>query len=380
MPPVARGRSAAPPARAARVDPPARRRPGAPGRPDARRCRRGRRGAGEPPGAGREPSVPLRPLPLGTASKPRGARGAHRAGRALCASLLLHAVPAASARLRAGSRRCRSAIDRLRLQAHVRHRGARGWFPFASADPPLEPDGVLYGLTDSGAPVIVDRFARDELQLRRARLLGRRQVIRREARGAAAALPGRAGVHARPRGRVPPLCEAVGGAYLPLAGPEARRAEPARPPRRAKARALDERILFLADLVELLPEARRRGARGARPRRTRCYDGAGITRRPGDARAGRRRCSRPRPRLAAESESGQAARRAALALRDAARTPRSSTGQRARSRTATLSASPLRGLPERMSAPALMLTLDASGARSRGRCAGAACWSMRRGS
>ena len=123
--------------------------------------------------------------------------------KALCASLLLHVVPATFRAFEGWLSTLPLGIDRLRLRRTFDTPALAAGFPFASADPPLE-DGVLYGLTDSGAPVLVDRFARTNFNTRACSPYSRRrQVLRREARSAAAALPRRAGVHPRPRGRVP---------------------------------------------------------------------------------------------------------------------------------------------------------------------------------
>ena len=103
------------------------------------------------------------------------------------------------------------------------------------------------------------------------------------------------------------LCEAVGGAYLPLTGPNSVALNPLDLPARAKGpRALDERILFLADLIELLAGGLDGGELAVLDRSARAaYHAAGITSDPSTHR-------RPAPLLSdlvraleAESETGK---------------------------------------------------------------------------
>ena len=88
------------------------------------------------------------------------------------------------------SRRRFRAVRRLALNAaarhrpaaaaaHVRHPGARGWFPFASSDPPLE-EGVLYGLTDERRARVSSTASRGRTSTRVVLAYSRRgQVLRR---------------------------------------------------------------------------------------------------------------------------------------------------------------------------------------------------------
>ncbi len=81
--------------------------------------------------------------------------------RSLCASLMLHAVPATFRPLDGWLSSLPLGMDRLRMRRAWDTEALAAAFPWASIDPPVETDGVLYGVTDSGAPVIADRFARE---------------------------------------------------------------------------------------------------------------------------------------------------------------------------------------------------------------------------
>jgi type IV secretory pathway VirB4 component len=219
---------------------------------------------------------------------------------------------------------------------------------------------VLYGVTDSGAPVITDRFARQNFncvvlaysgagksytaKLEALRLLYRQVQV----------------FIIDPEDEYHTLCQAVGGAYLPLTGPHAVALNPLDlPPGGGEARALDERILFLADLIELLAGGLAAGELAVLDRAARaCYQAAGITTDPETHR-------RPAPLLAdllrsleQESETGKGL---------AERLSPYATGSHSSLFDRPTSAQPdnhlvcfsLRGLPERMRAAALMLTLDA---------------------
>jgi len=280
--------------------------------------------------------------------------------KALCASMLLHVVPATFRAFDGWLSTLPLGSDRLGLRRTFDTAALAAGFPFASADPPLE-DGVLYGLTDSGAPVLVDRFARTNFnsvvlaysgagksytaKLEALRLLYRSvQVFILD-----------------PEDEYHPLCEAVGGAYLPLTGPRAVALNPLDLPEAGgeEGRALDERILFLADLIELLAGGLDGGELAVLDRSARAaYQTAGITSDPATHR-------RPAPLLAdlvraleAESETG---RRLAERLSPYATGSHSSLFDRPTSvkPDSHLVCFSLRGLPERMRAPALMLTLDA---------------------
>jgi type IV secretory pathway VirB4 component len=280
--------------------------------------------------------------------------------KALCASMLLHVVPATFRALDGWLSTLPLGTDRLRLRRTFDTPALAAGFPFASSDPPLE-NGVLYGLTDSGAPVLADRFARSNFnsvvlaysgagksyaaKLEALRLLYRDvQVFILD-----------------PEDEYHPLCTAVGGAYLPLTGPNAVAINPLDLPDGSdeRGRALDERILFLADLIELLAGGLDGGELAVLDRSARAaYQTAGITIDPATH-------DRPAPLLAdlvralqAESDTGQ---RLAERLSPYATGSHSSLFDRPTSvkPDSHLVCFSLRGLPERMRAPALMLALDA---------------------
>lgn len=279
--------------------------------------------------------------------------------KALCASMLLHVAPATFRAWDGWLSTLPLGSDRLRLRRTFDTPALAAGFPFASADPPLE-DGVLYGLTASGAPVLVDRFARTNFnsvvlaysgagksyaaKLEALRLLYRAvQVFILD-----------------PEDEYHSLCAAVGGAYLPLTGPSAVAINPLDLPATSEeSRALDERILFLADLIELLAGGLDGGELAVLDRSARAaYQAAGITTDPATHR-------RPAPLLAdlvraleAESDTGK---RLAERLSPYATGSHSSLFDRPTSvqPDSHLVCFSLRGLPERMRAPALMLTLDA---------------------
>ena len=52
-------------------------------------------------------------------------------------------------------------LDQFRLRRAFDTEALAASFPFAAADPPIDPDGVFYGLTPAGAPIILDRFQHD---------------------------------------------------------------------------------------------------------------------------------------------------------------------------------------------------------------------------
>ncbi|MGD1056220.1 MAG: conjugal transfer protein TraC [Solirubrobacteraceae bacterium] len=279
--------------------------------------------------------------------------------KALCASILLHVVPATFRPLDGWLSTLPLGSDRLRLLRTFDTEALAAGFPFASADPPLE-DGVLYGVTDSGAPVLVDRFARANFN---SVLLaysgagksydGKLEALRLLYRGVQVFI-------LDPEGEYEPLCEAVGGAYLPLTGARSVALNPLDLPASSEgSRVLDERILFLADLIELLAGGLDGGELAVLDRSARAaYQAAGITSDPDTHR-------RPAPLLAdlvgaleAESETGK---RLAERLSPFATGSHSSLFDRPTSvqPDSHLVCFSLRGLPERMRAPALMLTLDA---------------------
>jgi type IV secretory pathway VirB4 component len=283
-----------------------------------------------------------------------------RTGRvkALCASMLLHVVPATFRAFDGWLTTLPLGTDRLRLLRTFDTPALAAGFPFASADPPLE-DGVLYGLTDSGAPVLVDRFARTNFNSVDLAYSGAGKSYAAKLEALRLLYRGVQVFILDPEDEYHPLCEAVGGAYLPLTGPSAVALNPLELPASEAPRALDERILFLADLIELLAGGLDGGELAVLDRSARAaYQSAGITSDPSTHR-------RPAPLLGdlvrvlqAESETGK---RLAERLSPYATGSHSSLFDRPTSvqPDSHLVCFSLRGLPERMRAPALMLTLDA---------------------
>jgi type IV secretory pathway VirB4 component len=278
--------------------------------------------------------------------------------KALCASMLLHVVPATFRAFDGWLSTLPLGTDRLRLLRTFDTPALAAGFPFASADPPLE-DGVLYGLTESGAPVLVDRFARTNFNSVELAYSGAGKSYAAKLEALRLLYRGVQVFILDPEDEYHALCEAVGGAYLPLTGPSAVALNPLELPASEAPRALDERILFLADLIELLAGGLDGGELAVLDRSARAtYQGAGITSDPSTHR-------RPAPLLSdlvraldAESETGK---RLAERLSPYATGSHSSLFDRPTSvqPDSHLVCFSLRGLPERMRAPALMLTLDA---------------------
>jgi type IV secretory pathway VirB4 component len=279
--------------------------------------------------------------------------------RALCASLLLTIVPATFRPLDGWISTLPIGVDRLGLRRSFDTDALAAAFPFASADPPLEEHGVLYGLTPAGAPVVLDRFARQNFN---AVLLAESGAGKSYAAKLEALRQLYKGVQVfviDPEDEFRPICEAAGGVYLPLTGPGAVTINALDLPADGSASALDDRILFLAELAEVLAGGLVGGELAALDRAARaCYAAAGITTDPATHR-------RPAPllrdlvdALVKEGPTG-----ASLAERLSPY----ATGSHSSLFNAPTSAHPdghlvcwsLRGLPERMRAPALMLALDA---------------------
>lgn len=287
----------------------------------------------------------------------------HRTERArsLCASTLLHTVPATFRALDGWLSTLPLGSDRLALRRTFDTPALSAGFPFASADPPLE-DGVLYGLADSGAPVLMDRFARTNFNSVTLAYSGAGKSYKAKLEALRLLYRGVQVWIIDPEDEYHALCQAVGGAYLPLTGAHAVAINALDLPEATdedEGRALDERILFLADLIELLVGGLDGGELAVLDRSARAaYQAAGITSDPATHR-------RPAPLLAdlvraleAESETG---RRLAERLSPYAAGSHSSLFDRPTSvrPDSHLVCFSLRGLPERMRAPALMLALDA---------------------
>jgi len=248
-------------------------------------------------------------------------------------------------------------MDRLRLRRAFDTEALAASFPFAAADPPTDPDGILYGLAGSGAPLLLDRFARENYNsvlLARSgagkSYLAKLEALRLLFQGVQVFV-------LDPEDEYGRLCNAVGGVYLPLAGEHAVTLNPLDLPAGAGRQALGERTLFLAELVELLLGGLGSEELPVLERAVRAsYASAGI----GDDPATH---GRPAPlltdlarHLAAEGQVG-----ASLA----ARLEPYATGSHSSLFAQPSSAQPdgqlvcfsLRGLPDRLKAPALLLCL-----------------------
>ena len=353
------GRARRAPAAAAtgalRVDPPARTRARQPHRPRRRGGRRGRPPARRPARPRREPPLPRRPLPHGHAPRARRSwpRRAHGL-RPLCASQLLACVPASFRAYEGWLSSLPLGLDRLRLRRTFDSDALAASFPFALAEPPLAEDGCFYGLAPSGAPVVFDRFAADNYNsvvLARSgagkSYLAKLEALRLLYRGVQVFI-------VDPEDEYRRLCEAVGGAYLPLAGPRAvtlnpldhaaGRLAPTRSPSGSPSSPSSSSCSPAA-----LDGRRARRARPRRPRRL--PPAAGRDRGAAPARS--------RPRAAtSRRRGGPGARRAVRARSRPGRSPASSRRRRASGPTGELVCFSLRGLPERLKPAALLLCLD----------------------
>jgi type IV secretory pathway VirB4 component len=296
-------------------------------------------------------------LSVRAASEPELAERVGRL-RALCASLLLHVVSASFRPFEGWLTTLPLGLDQLRLRRAFDTEALAASYPFAAADPPLDPDGTLYGLTPSGAPILLDRFQRDNYNavlLARSgagkSYLAKLETLRLLYRGVQIFV-------VDPEDEYRRLTDAVGGIHLPLAGPDAAALNPLELPAGGNAHTLDEHTLFLTELVELLTGTLtgeelpvvERAIRG-------CYAAAGIS--PDPATHGR-----PAPLLRDLAHTlGQESSGAQLATRLAPY----ATGAHAQLFSRPTSARPdgqlvcfsLRGLPERLKPAALLLTLDA---------------------
>jgi type IV secretory pathway VirB4 component len=279
--------------------------------------------------------------------------------RSICASLLLHIVPASFRPVEGWLSTLPLGVDRLRLRRAFDTEALAASFPFAAADPPADLDGILYGLAGSGAPLLLDRFARENYNsvLLARSGAGKSYLAKLEA---LRLLFGGVQVFViDPEDEYRRLCNAVGGVYLPLAGEQAVTLNPLDLPVGAGRHALGERTLFLAELIEVLLGGLASEELPALERAVRAsYAGAGVSDDPTTH-------ARPAPlltdlarQLAAEGQVG-----ASLA----ARLEPYATGSHSSLFARPSSAQPdgqlvcfsLRGLPERLKAPALLLCLDA---------------------
>src|SRR5207244_613451 len=160
--------------------------------------------------------------------------------RALCSSLLLHTVPASFRPLEGWLSVLPLGLDQLRLRRTFDTQALAASFPFAAADPPAEA-GVLYGLPTSGAPILLDRFARENYNsvlLARSgagkSYLAKLEALRLLYQGVQVFV-------LDPEDEYRRLCQAVGGVHLPLAGPDAVALNPLDLPAGGHGRLLDDR-------------------------------------------------------------------------------------------------------------------------------------------
>jgi type IV secretory pathway VirB4 component len=172
--------------------------------------------------------------------------------KALCASQLLSCVPASFRALDGWLSSLPLALDRLRLRRTFDSEALAASFPFAAAEPPLQEGGCFYGLAESGTPVVFDRFAQDNYNgvvLARSgagkSYLAKLEALRLLYQNVQVFI-------VDPEDEYRRLCHAVGGAYLPLAGKDAVTLNPLDLPAGAGPEAVDERIAFLGELVELI--------------------------------------------------------------------------------------------------------------------------------
>jgi type IV secretory pathway VirB4 component len=283
-----------------------------------------------------------------------------RVGRlkALSSSLLLHVVPASFRPFEGWLSTLPLGLDQLRLRRSFDSEALAASYPFAAADPPLDPNGTLYGLTPSGAPVLLDRFAGDNYN---TVLLARSGAGKSYAAKLEALRLLYRGVQVfviDPENEFERLTRAVDGVHLPLAGPNAVTLNPLDLPPDGTPESLDERALFLTELVTVLAGGLNADELPVLDRAIRaCYASVGISPDPATH-------SRPAPLLrdlAATLEADSDGTRLADRLQPYA------TGSHARLFSQPTSARPngqlvcfsLRGLPARLQTAALLLTLDA---------------------
>ncbi len=138
--------------------------------------------------------------------------------RTLCGSLLLSCVPASFRAHDGWLSSLPLGLDRLRLRRTFDSEALAASFPFALSEPPLQEHGCFYGLADSGAPVVYDRYAADNYNsviLARSgagkSYLAKLEALRLLYQGVQVFI-------VDPEDEYQRLCQAVGGAYLPLAG------------------------------------------------------------------------------------------------------------------------------------------------------------------
>lgn len=287
--------------------------------------------------------------------------------RGLCASMLLHTVPATFRPLDGWLSSLPLGIDRLAVSRTFNTQALAAAYPFASSDPPLESDGVLYGLTAAGTPMIVDRFAHANFNSVLLADSGAGKSYAAKLEALRLAYRQVQVLIIDPEDEYRPVCEALGGTHLSLAGPHAASINPLDlpggggpdAPAEGEPDALSERIIFLADLVEVLAGGLSGGELAALDRAAHAaYENAGITADP-------RTHSRPAPLLAdlTDALGGDGAAGAGLAERlyPYAHGAHSSLFARPSSvrPDGHVVCYSLRGVQERLRPAALMLCLDA---------------------
>ena len=141
--------------------------------------------------------------------------------RTLCASLLLHSVPCSFRPFEGWLTTLPLGLDQIGLRRAFDTEALAASFPFAAADPPIDPDGVLYGLTPAGAPIILDRFSQDNYNTVLLARSGAGKSYLAKLEDPPPALPRRSGLRHRPRRRIPPPHQCGRRRHLPLAGPGA---------------------------------------------------------------------------------------------------------------------------------------------------------------
>ena len=279
--------------------------------------------------------------------------------RAICSSLLLHLVPASFRPIEGWLTTLPLGLDRLRLRRAFDTEALAASFPFAAADPHADPGGILYGLAGSGAPVLLDRFAHENYNtvlLARSgagkSYLAKLETLRLLFQGVQMFV-------LDPEDEYRRLCKAVGGVYLPLAGDDSVTLNPLDLPAGTGRQMLAERTLFLAELVEVLLGSLASEELPVLERAVRaCYAGAGISDDPDTH-------TRPAPLLS--DLARHLATDGPVGAGLARRLEPYATGSHSALFARPSSAQPdgqlvcfsLRGLPDRLKAPALLLCLDA---------------------
>ena len=278
--------------------------------------------------------------------------------RAICNSLLLHVVPASFRPVEGWLSTLPLGLDRLRLRRAFDTEALAASFPFAAADPHADPHGILYGLAASGAPVLLDRFARENYNSVLLARSGAGKSYLAKLEALRLLFEGVQVFVIDPEDEYRRLCHAVGGAYLPLAGDNPVTLNPLDLPAPGNRNALAERTLFIAELIELLLGHLASEELPTLERAVRaCYAAAGISDEPATH-------ARPAPlltdlvrALAADSEAGSSL---ASRLEPYAAGAHSSLFARPSSAQpdGQLVCFSLRGLPDRLKAAALLLCLD----------------------